>query len=265
MNSPEQKNYRFARWFVAGVLPHLGWRLKLNDGSKEKIEEIEDLIHNQRQDLSVILYFNHTALVDPLFAGNIARRIDKRETRNFITPMSFFNTEERKENKGNLLMKYFVEKCGVETHRVIQSYQIDNPDYGYTKMQAYKQNKLFLQRLKELGSKRTSTLMVISPEGHRTDGAMIKGEEGMIVAGDLLAPTLYVPIGILYEGGVKNKGLNLGKRVNLTIGETFLFETGINSKNIFDEILMPNLADTLPIEMRGFYRKDVVDVPEIRK
>lgn len=262
MNSPEQKNYRFSRWFVAGVLPAFPWMSRIDKNSEKKIEEIKDLIHNKRQDLSVILYFNHISIIDPLFAGNIVRRIDKKGTRKLIAPMSFSNTEIRKKNRGNLIMKDVVEKCGIETHRIIQSYQIDNPDYDYTKVQAYRQNKPFFQRLKELGSQKIPTMMIISPEGHRTDGSMIKGEEGMVTAGDLLSPTLYVPIGILYEGEIKKNGLNIGKRVNLNIGETFLLEPRANSKGVFGEILMPNLANTLPIKMRGFYRKDVTNVPK---
>jgi len=266
MNSVERTKQNLYRYVVAGVLPVFPWKSRLDKDSKKKIEEIKGLVHHQRQDLSLILYFNHISIIDPLFAGNIARRIDKRGTRKFIAPMSFSNTEETEENKGNLLMKNIVEKCGIETHRVIQSYQIDNPEYGYTKIQAYRQNKPFFQRLKELGTQKTPTLLIISPEGHRTDGAMIKGEEGMVAAGDLLAPCLYVPIGIRYEGEIEKNGLNLGKRVNLTIGETFLLEPEDNSKSIFGDILMANLAETLPVEMRGYYKQSgLVGVPKTRK
>ena len=265
MNEFERYKQNFCKWFVAGVLPHTAWRTRINEGSKEKIEEIKDLVHNQRQDLSVIIYFNHTSIIDPLFAGNIAQRIDKKGTRKLLAPMSFSNTEDRKENKWNLLMKGVVEKCGIETHRVIQSYQIDNPEYGYTKIQAYRQNKPFFQCLKDLGTQKIPTMMIISPEGHRTKGALIKGEEGMVAGGVLITPVLYVLVGIEYIGGTKKDGLNLFKRVNLTIGETYLLETNTDCKNIFGEILMPNLANTLPVEMRGYYRKDLIGVPEIRK
>lgn len=265
MNEFERLKQNFCRWGVAGVLPHLLWRTTINQESKEKIEEIKDLVHNQRQDLSVIVYFNHTSIVDPLFAGNISLRIDKKGTRKLLAPMSFSNTEDKKENKSNLLMEKIVEKCGIETHRVIQTYQIDNPEYGYTKIQAYRQNKPFFQRLKDLGAQKILTMMIISPEGHRTDGTLIKGEEGMVVGGVLIAPVLYVPVGIEYIGGTKKDGLNLFKRVNLTIGETYLLESNTDSKDVFGGILMPNLANTLPIEMRGYYRKDLVGVPEIRK
>lgn len=255
MNRFERCKQNLWKWGVAEVLPHLLYKTKVNKESKEKIEEIKDLIHRQRQDLSVIIYFNHTSVVDPLFAGNIALRIDKKGTKKLLAPMSFSNTEDRKENKKNLLMKEIVEKCGIETHRVIQSYQIDNPEYGYTKIQAYRQNKPFFQRLKDLGTREIPTMMIISPEGHRTSGALIKGEEGMVTGGALLAPVLYVPVGIEYLGVTKKDGLNLFKRVNLTIGDTFLLESNSNSKEIFGEILMPNLANILPIEMRGYYKK----------
>ncbi len=260
MNEAERHRQNCYRWLVSGVLPQTLWRASLSRESQERIDGINDLVHNQRQDLSVVVYFNHISIIDPLFAGNIAYRIDKKGTRKLLAPMSFSNTEEKEENKSNLLMKKIVEKCGTETHRVIQSYQIENPEYGYSKIQAFRQNKPFLQRLKELGEKRIPTLMIISPEGHRTEGALIKGEEGMVVGGGLLAPTLFVPVGIEYRGKIKKDGLNLFKRVNLNIGETYLLEPDSNSKEVYG-VLMRNLANTLPVEMRGYYREDLADVP----
>lgn len=263
MNEIEKYRQNFYRWLVSGVLPQTLWRTSLDKESKDRINGINDLVHNQRQDLSVVVYFNHISTIDPLFAGNIAFWIDKKWAKKLVAPMSFSNTEEKEENKSNLLMKKIVEKCGIETHRVIQSYQIDNPEYGYSKIEAYRQNKPFLHRLKDLGEQKIPTLMIISPEGHRTDGALIKAEEGMVVGGSLLAPTLFVPVGIEYRGEIKKDGLNLFKRVNLNIGETYLLEPNTNNKEVFG-ILMRNLANSLPVEMRGYYRESLTDVPRSR-
>jgi hypothetical protein len=237
---------------VAGVLPHLLYRIRIDSETKERIEDTREEV-SRRDDLNLVFYFNHTTLVDPLLAGNIARRIETRKDSQWVAPVSFANTEYKPENKGILLMTKVIEACGVETHRVIQTYQIDNPEYGYTKEEAFKQNRKFLERLRNLRREeiKKPVCLIISPEGHRTDGALIKGESGMITSGKLLAPTLYVPIGIDFEGK-QSRGLNIFHRVNIKLGENFLQETNKPIKNQF-EVLMLNLAQALPESRRGYY------------
>lgn len=237
---------------VAGVLPHLLYRIRIDSETRERIEDTREEVF-RRDNLSLVFYFNHTTLVDPLLAGNIARRIETRKDSQWIAPVSFANTEDKPKNKGIVLMTKVIEACGVETHRVIQTYQIDNPEYGYTKEEAFKQNRKFLERLRNLSREETRkpVCLMISPEGHRTDGALIKGESGMVTSGKLLAPTLYVPIGIDFEGK-QSRGLNTFHRVNIRLGENFLQETNKSTENQF-EVLMSNLAKALPESRRGHY------------
>ena len=237
---------------MAGVLPHLLYGVKIDGETKERIKNTKEEI-SRRGDLNLVFYFNHTTLVDPLLAGNIARRIETRKNSQWVAPVSFANTEDKLENKGIILMTKVIEACGVETHRVIQTYQIDNPEYGYTKEEAFKQNRKFLERLRNLKRDEVEKpiSLMISPEGHRTDGALIKGESGMVTSGKLLAPTLYIPIGIDFEGK-QSKGLNIFHRVNIKLGENFLQETTKPIENQF-EVLMSNLARALPVTRRGYY------------
>lgn len=203
----------------------------------------------ERSDLSMVFYFNHTNVMDPLLAGNIVRRIETRNDSQWIAPMSFSNTEKRWKNIKYLFMAGVVNACGMETHRVIQTYQINNPKYGYTEMDALKQNRKFFGRLRDLGKRETnkSASLIISPEGTRTKGALNEGEKGGLVdGGSLLAPVLYVPIGIDFE----KQGLR--RRVNIKLGEEFLQETKRPEKDQF-KTLMLNLAQTLPTTRRGYY------------
>ena len=237
---------------MAGVLPRLVYRIRIDGETKERIESTREEV-SRRDDLNLVFYFNHTTLVDPLLAGNIAIRIETRKNSQWVAPVSFANTENKPENKGIILMTKMIESCGVETHRVIQTYQIDNPEHGYTKEEAFKQNRKFLERLRNLRKEeiKKPVSLMISPEGHRTEGSLIKGESGMVTSGKLLAPTLYVPIGIDFEGK-QSKGLNIFHRVNIKLGENFLQETTKPIENQF-EVLMSNLAKALPVSRRGYY------------
>jgi len=237
---------------TAGVLPRLLYGIRIDSETKEKIKNIREEVF-RRDNLNLVFYFNHTTLVDPLLAGNIARRIETRKDSQWIAPVSFSNTEGKSGNSGIVLMTKVIEACGVETHRVIQTYQIDNPEYGYTKEEAFRQNRKFLERLKILGKRETkkSVSLIISPEGHRTEGVLTKGESGMVTSGKLLVPTLYVPIGIDFEGQ-QSRGLNLFHRVNIRLGENFLQETTKPEEDQFQKLML-NLAQTLPVSRRGYY------------
>jgi 1-acyl-sn-glycerol-3-phosphate acyltransferase len=244
---------RFYRGIVTGVLPHVLYRIKIDSESKKKLKELKK-IAKTRTDLNFVFYFNHISVTDPLFIGMIGVRINRKGK--ILAPMSHFNTEERPENKKNILMQKIVEACGVETHRVIQTYQVNNPEFDYTVLQAMKQNKPFMARLRELGKdiKRPRISLIISPEGTRSEtGKLNKAESGIVEAGSLLAPTIYVPIGIDYEGLIKKDKINFRKRVNLSIGETFLQESRTDRVNL--DMLMTNLAAALPETRQGVYKK----------
>jgi hypothetical protein len=240
---------RILRNVVTGVLPYLLYRIIIDNASKERLENIKEIV-NQRSNLNLIFYFNHTSIVDPLFVGNIAVRINPKGK--IVAPMSYSNTENKPENKKNIAMGKIIEACGVKTFRVIQSYQINNPEYNYSPEIIGRQNMAFIRGVGKLAKeeKGTPISMIISPEGHRTEGSLIRAESGIVFSGSLLAPTLYVPVGIDFEGDI-DKGMNLFKRVNLSIGETYLQESPKDRVDL--DVLMYNLAAVLPEARRGVY------------
>ncbi|MCW1949690.1 MAG: hypothetical protein KIH89_004605, partial [Candidatus Shapirobacteria bacterium] len=244
----------YKRQVVAGALPHLLYNIKIDEESRERIEELRERVLG-RTDLSLVFYFNHTNVMDPLLVGNIARRIETREDSQWIAPMSFHNTERRLKNITYLFMAGVVKACGIETPRVIQTYQVNNPKYGYTEMDSFKQNKKFVRRLRDLGKRETnkSVSMIISPEGTRTKGALDEGEKGGLVdGGSLLAPVLHIPIGIDFKGRQNENRWDFRRRVNIRLGEEFLQETRRPEDNQLEK-LMVNLAQALPISRRGHY------------
>ena len=243
----------FRRDLLTGLLPDIAYRLKISETDQEYINEIKNQL-KQNTNLSFILYFNHISYNDPLLASHIVQQIDPKHTRHLIAPASYSHTDpDNPVNKGFTFMINQAKSCGVEIVRVIQAYQVNNPDYGYTREQAEGTYWTWMKRLKELNSNKISTGCLISPEGHRSeDGILGVGETGVVAVGRLLAPVLYIPLGISYDGSFNRNDFNLGRKVNLSIGSIIFQENPKNYPTINE--VMHNLAMTLPEEMRGEWK-----------
>lgn len=254
------------RGLVAGILPRWAYRLNISEESKSKIKNIRNILDKNIK-LNFIDYFNHTCLDDPQIAGHVAWLIDPKKKRHLVAPISYSHTDpERKKTLGKRVMKKISDWCGMDNQRVIQAYQVNNPEYGYTEQEAKKTYDKFFGRTKELRNAEIPTGIIMSPEGHRSAhgilGEDMEVEQGIRTIGKILKPVIYIPVGIIFEDGYKRNSLNFGKEVIINIGETYVLEKGSEKNNdeLF-ELLMQNLANTLPMEMRGKW----ADVPEIRK
>ncbi|MFA5025214.1 MAG: hypothetical protein WC503_01785 [Candidatus Shapirobacteria bacterium] len=248
-----KENHSVRRFFSFNLIPSLCYRINIDKESKEKISEISDLLV-RRPELSFIVYSNHISYPDPLYEAYISRRLDHGQNRHLIAPVSYSHTDPS-EPRGKLFSALINEaqQCGVETIRVIQSYQINDPEFGYSQEQATATYKNWLRHLQELGKSHTPTGVMINPEGHRSDtGILDNGESGVIACGRLLPPAIYIPLGIHYDHNFDRNGANLFHRVNLTIGNTFIQETAKDSPSL--DLLMRNLASTLPVKMRGNWK-----------
>jgi len=255
----KEKTQIFFKEHIAGNLVEKKYKILMSDETKERIENIKKTME-ENKGLNFIIYFNHISFADPLLAGHIATLIDPNNTRKLIAPVSYSHTELKAKNSGTWGMKKIIEICGVETHRVVQAYQINDSN----KEESFRINKKYLNRLRELKKLEMPVCLLISPEGHRSEGALEKGEEGVALSGKILAPTAYIPIGIIYNETYNRSSLNFGKKLTLSVGEMYIQEIGKKREEIFS-ILMNNLANALPVEMRGVYSNNIADIPEIRK
>ena len=234
------------------------YKLEMTEDSKTRIGYVKEMLED-RTDLSFMVYFNHICLADPLFAGYVAALIDPKSTRKLIAPISYSHTEVKAKNIGTLAMKWVADASGVETHRVIQSYQIDTDEKKglYTKAKAMEVNKPFFGRLREIAKTGTTIGCMICPEGHRSDtGALEKGEEGVVLIDKIIQPVVNIPLGISFENGFSRNGLNFGKNLVLNIGKIETAER--KDKRITFESLMTDLAEALPMEMRGVWKKETI-------
>jgi len=225
---------------------------EINPEVKEKIETIKEFLETSPE-YNFILYFNHISFNDPGVLVMVADMINPASSRHLVVPTSYSHLDTN-SIKGRLseMGMGVVRKCGIEVLPVIQTFQINNPKYGYTEDEARNTYVKLINRFKELKNTNTPTGVLISPEGTRSeDGKMIKAESGVVAAGRLLAPVIYVPLAITYEGKYKRNGMNIGKKMDVNIGEVTIQESPRDYPSVDD--LIKKLAKALPEEMRGVW------------
>jgi len=235
------------RYLVGSVVPRIFYHLNIPKETNEKAREIKQFINDDKR-VNLIVYLNHVSKLDPILVALVYNKIDPWHSRNLIAPVSFSNTDEK--HKSNRLMIKIVESCGVETIRIVQSYQVDK-EYG--RKQANETSRESLTSLREIIKRDKAIGFIISPEGHRSDdGTLGEANNGFVHVGRILEPVLYIPIGIVFDEKPDREKWNLGKRVTLTLGETYLQEKG--DRTVTLNKLMNNLADALPVRLRGKYQ-----------
>lgn len=215
---------------------------------------IKDFLEKNPQ-YNFIIYFNHISYNDPAIALHAAEKITPADHHHhLLSPISYSHSE--KNNAGDKIINSFTNflaKLDIETIRVIQNYQINHPKYNYTEDEAKITHYQYLRRLQELKKSATPTGIIISPEGHRSeDGQLAKAESGIIATGRILAPVIYVPVAISYQGKFKRSSLNFGRKMIMSIGEISKQEKANNYPSL--EELMKKLAHALPEEMRGIWQ-----------
>ncbi len=238
---------------VANLLPRILYRIEISPETRNKIDEIKKIL-NEKSDLNIITYFNHISFDDPLFVGHIIKKIDPKNTRPILVPVSYSHTDaSKKENKFSIKMIEIANSCGVETVRTIQTYQTMGPTPLYTAEEAKIINRNLFNQIKNIKSK-SPFIFAISPEGHRSeDGILGKGETSIAGFANYLKPSLIIPVGINYPDNFNRDRLNLGKKIILTIGDLYISE-GEEKKDI--DFYMNNLALALPPQMRGKYNSE---------
>lgn len=239
------------RKFLFDDMTNFLYSPEISPETETKIEIIKKFLQDNPE-FSYLILFNHISYNDPAIVLHLAGLIDPLKTRHIVLPTSFSHTDPVKPvSRMFYYLAKGVEWCGVEIIRVIQTYQVNNPKYGYTEEQARETYMNYMRRLKSLRG--TPTGVLISPEGHRSDdGALIAAQSGMVAAGRILAPMMYIPLAISYPGKYNRDSINLFKKMKIDIGEAVVqTDPKIYPKT---EELMKNLAEALPENMRGVWR-----------
>lgn len=218
--------------------------------AKENIENIKEFLQ-ENPEFNFVLYFNHITLNDPAALLRASNLIDPIGKYHLVVPSS-----QSHADSNDLLSKVIhvgmdiVGSCGIEVMPVVQTFQVGS---GYTQEEARQTHIKFFNRLKELKGTDTPTGVVIGPEGHRSEnGELIKAESGMIAAGRVLAPVIYIPLAISYADKFKRDTINIGKKMRINIGEVTVQESTRDYPRV--EELMKKLATALPEQMKGIWK-----------
>lgn len=242
--------------FITEKIVDCAYRLDISEESIQKLNETKIILEDDKK-LNVIFYGNHTTNAD---AGLIGRALDMADPEGFrkvIAPMSYSHTKFDLKNSSSLFLANMVKLSNVETKRVIQTYQINDENSDKAK----EFNVGYFKALRDYKRQGISVALIIFPEGHRPeDGKMIEFEDGLVASGFALNPVLYVPVGINFEHPYKRSGLNIGNKVNLTVGDYYLQSFRGNMEET-KKILTTNLAKVVFEDRRGVY----ADLPGIRK
>jgi hypothetical protein len=240
---------RINRFIVGSIVPRVLYRLEIPKETKDKARELREILRKNER-LNLVTYFNHVSKFDPLLVAAVYNEIDPRHSRQLISPVSYSNTDEK--HKGNKLMMKIVDSCGVKSVRIVQSYQANNENYSYKPKEVLETYKEWIGSLYEIKKGEKPVGCIISPEGHRSDtGVLEEGNNGIIHAGRILKPVIYIPVGIIFEKQPDRESWNIGKRITLTLGETYIQEK--DDRSVTLDMLMYNLAEALPMRLRGKY------------
>ena len=221
------------------------------DIPKPDLEETKKLLKNGA---NLVLYFNHLTFADPVIVSFFDMKyIDPEGKRKLVVPASHWHTRFEKSKLFTTAAKAAQIVLGAEILRIVQDYQIDNPDFGYSEKDARKTYRNLFERVTELREKNVPTTVVIAPEGHRSEtGELGQAGKGVITIGNILAPVVYLPLAIFYPEGYERSGLNTRgirkkKRIRLVTGQPYFQEFKIDKKD-FENLkgkLMDNLKDAL--------------------
>lgn len=247
------------------VLPEKIYKINISEESQKNIDKIRETL-TENKNLNFIIYFNHICLVDPWFAGYVANKIDPSGSRDIYAPISYSHT--RLENAKSSALKFMqkpAEWCGAETIRVIQAHEVeegskDKKDYKPGEIFGNRRN--FIKKLYEIRKNERPSGFIISPEGHRSeDGRLGKANNGMLEIADILDNTMFIDITITFDQKF-NRGFNLifKKKVNLEVGESYLYQKGKGEKNI--DIYMDKINDKLPEKMKRIEYAQMLEVRE---
>jgi len=249
-----KENYNPAlRWAICNASGLL-YKREINLESKRIIKDLKQEL-KEKPELSVMIYGNHYVVDDPYWEGYLSFKLDPKKSREVFALVSASNTQEKEENKGNIMLNKLAQRCGVEMLPVVQSYQVDNPEFGFTKSDALLTYKKMILKIRELrGEDKKGVVAIIKPEGHRSeDGKLIKAEAGIGHIMDIIKPVIAVPIVSFSDEELERNHVNFGRRMNVRLGEVTYYDGSDPSlKNI--DSLMEKLALALPPQKRGYYK-----------
>jgi len=238
-------------------------------------------ILRERPDDPAVIYFNHATKDDPFLIADVLHKFAPDRLANVIVPVSHHHLQIKNAPDYALTVPILGRGlAGFNMPPVVQGYRRRSdfvPD-GLEEA-AFKMNLHLARTLRAILP--TGPLLVISPEGHRSDSRFLHPAEGGIAEMARMMVRLihqgkiqnahFIPLGLVFDNhqGPKKLHFNLINRssVRVVIGPpqdvgSLLSQSrgrfaGANT-NAPGHYLMERLATLLPEDMHGFYAKEKI-------
>lgn len=260
-----------------------GFEWLLSQGYEMDVKNQKNLdILRTKSNCPVVVYFNHTATDDPLFIFQLVHATAPERLANVIVPVSESHAKFKKFPAYSVFVTVSRELWGFDTPKVVQSYRMRR-DGAQDDALAEKASELGKSLFAMMDTKLpTSPLILLSPEGHRSEtGQLLPAEGGAGVIARLMERKVkkgqieegyFLPVAIRVENfaGKKFYYNPVHKpRIECTIGEAIAASTAINfgrvatgdsksDSRVVSHYLMSQVARLLPEEMQGVYRPDLI-------
>lgn len=253
-----------------------GYDLELKNG--QNLDILRD-----KPNCPAIIYFNHTITDDPLIIFQLVHGVVPERMDNVIVPVSEKHSKFKNFPAYSLLVGLGNGLWGIKTPEVVQSYRLRTGAEG---------GEDLLNKSSQLGKKLfrlidaslpSGPLIMLSPEGHRSEGGWLLPAEGgvgaiaqlmdrQIIRGKL-DDGLFIPIGIKVEDfrgkAVYYNPINKPS-ISCTIGDPISCKEAVSygdsttrltrpDPKVISHYLMSQVARLLPEEMQGVYHPDLIN------
>lgn len=258
--------------FLNKIYPELafkGYRLEIKN--KEILELLSD------PNIPFLVYFNHLAGDDPIIITALVNQATQGK-RSLILPVS----QEYVSLRGGLPW-YAIGVLGAKhllgwrMEEIVQAYRLRDERLTREEMLKRKEESSdlsmsFFRNVRRKLQQGEKPIIIISPEGHRSDQGLLPAEDGVGFLAKLIGENngLILPIGLNYHDG--KRGLNYNPfnplSVDVVVGQPFRYVEALNmGKELYshyglsfsgkpEEIahtLMWYLTTLLPEELHGCY------------
>jgi len=252
----------FGVWLPEKLYPII----KISDKTQRKIEEIQEYL-GKNESSNILWYGNHNSRAEPFLVGYMVGKIDPNKKRHVVTAIGadYLDYKKLPKNCLSVIEYQIVRCCGLETLPVIQTDKDGKPINGHTLAEASEYFAKFTNRLIELVDNDQPTAVILFPEGTRSeDGKLQKAKPSIVRIAETLSrntQTICIPIGTIFDEGYERDSMNIGREVEMTVGDPYIMEKGVLvHKTRIATLWMQNLANVLLPNMQGYYE----EMPQVR-
>src|SRR3990167_8884821 len=264
----EIDNGNFLRGFE--IIASLGYQLK-----SQGINNLDVL--RETPDHPAVIYFNHSAIDDPVLVVSFLQRFVPERLDNVVIPVSHHHAQFKNYALYSVLTGLGRNQVGFQMPEVVQSYRRRGENPIDPRISRTLDDK-FARLINSVMP--SGPLIIIFPEGHRSEGASLMPAESGVGAVARVMKKLkdkgqigggfFMPLSIVFDnfksGKIHYRPIR-GGGVTIRIGEPITLESLLSESSQRGEgkeadkishYLMERLTEILPESMHGFYHKSLL-------